>query len=223
MGISTELPIKCQKCAKSVGSILNSKCDYCKKLEFHEEVLCHLNRCMQDLGNFKCYAFKPILKVINRSNNKIFDLSKCLKKQYPKKHFDTLLNSYKIKYERALALQKLGYDPDAVIINLKYHFVWNVIYRLPFFDQSIEFFDFIHIKLQECNESIGGFVNLLCLAPDHIHLYLESDGEKSVEKMVQEIKQFSQRAILRKFAEIKNKLLGANEIWDKTYFTETIG
>ncbi len=222
MAIPTELPIKCQKCAESVRSMFNSKCDYCKKLEFHEEVLCHLNRCMQDSTNFKCYAFRPILKVINQSNNKILDVSKCPKEQHAKRYFDKLPDSDKSKYERALALQKLRYDPDTVIINLKYHFVWNVIYRFPVFDQSIDVFKFIHSSLQECNESIGGFVNLLWLAPDHVHLYVESDGEKSVEEMIQEIKQRSRKAILSKFAEIKNKLSGTDKIWDETYFTETI-
>ena len=65
-------------------------------------------------------------------------------------------------------------------------------------------------------------MNLLWLAPDHVHLYVESDGEKSVEKMIQEIKQRSRKAILSKFAEIKNKLSGTDKIWDETYFTETI-
>ena len=155
MAIPTELPIKCQKCAKSVKSMFNSKCDYCKKLEFHEEVLCHLNRCMQDSTNFKCYAFRPILKIINQSNNKKIEVSKCPKGQHPKAYFDKLPESDKSKYERALALQKLRYDPDTVIINLKYHFVWNVIYRSPVFDQSIDVFKFIHSSLQESNESIG--------------------------------------------------------------------
>lgn len=224
MAIPTELPIKCQKCAKSVRSMFNSKCDLCKRLEFPEEVLCHLNRCMQDSKNFKCYAFRPMLKVINQSNNKILDVSKCHKEQgHSKGYFDKLPDSDKSKYERALALQKLRDDPDTVIINLKYHFVWNVIYRSPVFDQSTDVVNFIHTSFQECNELVGGFVNLLWLAPDHVHLYVGANGDRSVEEMIQEIKRRSQKAILSKFAEIKNKLSGTDKIWDETYFTETIG
>ena len=66
-------------------------------------------------------------------------------------------------------------------------------------------------------------MDLLYLAPDHVHLYMESDGEFSIEKVVNEIKRFSNNAVLEKFPLLKDKLGGDIEIWDEAYFVETIG
>jgi len=66
-------------------------------------------------------------------------------------------------------------------------------------------------------------VNLLYLAPDHVHLHVESDGELSVEEMVHKIKRSSNNAIVEEFPSVKDKLGGGTEIWDEAYFVETIG
>jgi len=66
-------------------------------------------------------------------------------------------------------------------------------------------------------------VDQLYLAPDHIHLYVESDGELSIEEIVFRIKQFSNDAILEKFPLLRDKISGDTKIWDKAYFVETIG
>ena len=66
-------------------------------------------------------------------------------------------------------------------------------------------------------------MDLLYLAPDHIHLYVETDGELSIEEIVHRVKQFSNDAILEEFPLIKDKIGGNTEIWDEAYFTETIG
>jgi REP element-mobilizing transposase RayT len=51
-------------------------------------------------------------------------------------------------------------------------------------------------------------MDLLFLAQDHVHLYVESDGELSV---------------VEEFSSIKDKLGGDTELWDEAYFVETIG
>jgi REP element-mobilizing transposase RayT len=66
-------------------------------------------------------------------------------------------------------------------------------------------------------------MDLLFLAQDHVHLYVESDGELSVEEMVHKIKRFSNNAILEEFPSVRDKLGGDTEIWDEAYFVETIG
>ena len=139
------------------------------------------------------------------------------------KFFLDLLNSDKIKYERALALQKLTRDPDGIYMQLKYHFAWNVSFRKSVYSPSNTFFDFVSDTFLRCSELVGGFVDLLYIAPDHIHLYVESDGELSIEEIIHRIKQFSNDAILEKFPLIRDKLGNDTEIWDEAYFTETIG
>jgi putative transposase len=139
------------------------------------------------------------------------------------KSLQKLLRQDKIKYERALALQKLERDPDGVYMELKYHLAWNVIYRGPVFMPNDDFFDFFHNTFLECSELVGGLVSLLGLAPDHVHLYLESDGKNSVETVVQEIKRFSKSALLSTFVDLKDGFEAGNELWDNAYFSETIG
>ncbi|MFC1815951.1 transposase [Thermodesulfobacteriota bacterium] len=134
-----------------------------------------------------------------------------------------LLKSDKIKYERALALQKLGRDPDGIYIQIKYHFAWNVSLRRAVFSPAKDFIDFVLDTFLKCSEPTGGFVDLRYLAPDHIHLYVESDGELSIEEIIYRIKQFSNDAISEKFPLIRDKLGGNTQIWDDAYFVETIG
>jgi REP element-mobilizing transposase RayT len=94
---------------------------------------------------------------------------------------------------------------------------------MPVFNPINNFIDFVHDTFLACSERVGGFVNLLCLAPDHVHLYVESDGELSVEEMVHKIKRFSNNAILEEFSFVREKFIGDAKIWDEAYFVETIG
>jgi REP element-mobilizing transposase RayT len=220
---SNELPAKCMECAKSNVSLFHRKCHFCGDLEFEESVLCDLNRCIQSRSNFECHAFQPILKLVGPSKNKVPRFDDNSTKEIKEKFFLERLKSDKIKYERALALQKLSRDPDGVYMQLKYHFAWNVSFRRAVFSPGNNFFDFVSDTFLRCSEPAGGFVDLLYLAPDHIHLYAESDGEISIEEIVHRIKLFSNKAILEKFPLIRNKLSGDTEIWDEAYFTETIG
>ena len=64
---------------------------------------------------------------------------------------------------------------------------------------------------------------LLYLAPDHVHLYVESDGELSIDEMVHKIKRFSNNAMVEECPLVRDKLGGNTEIWDEAYFVETIG
>ncbi len=223
MSASNELPAKCMECVKSNVSRLHRKCRFCRDLEFEESVLCDLNRCIQSRSNFKCHAFQPILKLVGPSKNKGSGLDDSSTGKIKEKFFLDLLKSDKIKYERALALQKLARDPDGVYVQLKYHFAWNVTHRISVFDPINNFFNFVHDTFFACGERAGGFADLLYLAPDHIHIFMESDGKLSIEEIVHRIKQFSNDAILEKFPLLRDKLSGNTEIWDEAYFTETIG
>jgi len=95
--------------------------------------------------------------------------------------------------------------------------------RRSVYSPTNTFFDFVSDTFLRCSEPAGGFVDLLYLAPDHIHLYAESDSGLSIEEIVHTIKQFSNDAILKRFPVIKDKFGGDTEIWDEAYFTDTIG
>jgi REP element-mobilizing transposase RayT len=134
-----------------------------------------------------------------------------------------LLRSDKIKYDTALALQKLDRDPDGVFLNIKYHLAWNVVERRPVFKRSDDYLVLFHDTFSKCGEIVGGGASLLWLAPDHIHVYIESDGEKSVETIIHGLKQFSKRAVVRQFHALGQGFGTGTEIWDKAYFSETVG
>ena len=223
MSFLNEFPERCQQCAKLSGPILNRKCKFCQELEFDERVLCDLNRSVQDHHDFKCHAYQPILTITKSSGTKTPDFSGGLDRIKRQESFRKFLLSDKIKYKKALALQKLNRDPDGVFVELKYHFAWNVIHRSPIFPPTNDIFDFVYDTSSKCSERVRGFVNLLWLAPDHLHLYVESDGELSVDTMVQEIKEYLQSAILSELTVIKKEFGMENTIWDGYYFSETIG
>jgi REP element-mobilizing transposase RayT len=219
---SNKLPSKCRECAKSQVSNIHQKCHFCSELEFKESVLCDLNQCIQDEADFRCHAFQPILKLVNNSENGTTEQHDAIPKGHKGKSDLRLFDSDKIKYERALAVQKLSRDPDGVYIQLKYHLAWNVKHRMPIFSPTNRFIDHVHGIFLQCSELAGGFVALLYLAPDHIHLYVESDGELSIDEIVQKIKRFSNNSIVEKFPSVRDKLGGETEVWDEAYFVETV-
>ena len=223
MTLSSELPEKCRQCVKSTVSSIHNTCNFCRDLEFHEEVLCYLNRCIQDPADFKCHAFQPLLKIVGSSGTKVTNVDARPKEPPKTEALTRFLQADKIKYKKALALQKLTSDPEGVFVDIKYHFAWNVTHRQPIFNLDTDILDFVHAVFSDCHELVGGFVSLLWLAPDHIHIYVDSDGGHSVERMVQDIKRFLENAMLTRFVDMKEKLDKKIELWDAIYFSETIG
>ena len=213
-------PEKCLACAKSSKPFIPAGCRSCWDLNFQEEVLCDLNRSTQDPVFFECHAFQPLLKLVASSGQ-----------ETQMEHRDPpvgitsekLLDSDKIKYQRALALQKLARNPEDVILDIKFHFAWNVIGRRPVFEAPEPMVGYISNAITICSEVVGGFANLLWLAPDHIHLYVESDGEVSPDNMAQELKRYSEAAILERFHDLISTSAVKTGLWDEAYFVETVG
>ena len=137
--------------------------------------------------------------------------------------FQKFFESERFKYQRALAVQKLKNDPEAVSINIRYHFAWNVVHRKPSFPDPQKAFKFVNEAFFDCSMSVGSFVSLLWLAPDHVHVYVESDGEKSVDTIAQEIKRLSKISIVARTSDLEPNAVAGNDLWDKAYFAETIG
>jgi REP element-mobilizing transposase RayT len=122
-----------------------------------------------------------------------------------------------------LALQKLARNPDDVMLDIKYHFAWNVIERRPAFAEPTPMIDFISDAITTCRGAVGDLTSLLWLAPDHIHLHVESDGEVSPDTIVQELKRLSEVKILERFPDLIATPGVETGLWDEAYFVETIG
>jgi len=114
------LPMKCQECAKSSERfIIHGRCSLCQDLSFQAEVLCYLNRSTQNSSAFEFHAFQPLLKLTVSSGQQTRPKPKA---QPAEIILDKLFDSDKLKYERALALQKLAGDPEDVMLEIKHHF-----------------------------------------------------------------------------------------------------
>jgi len=213
-------PVKCQECAKSSKPFIHGRCSFCQDLSFQEEVLCYLNRSTQSPTSFECHAFQPLLKLVTPSGLETRPEAKARSVEIT---FEKLLDSEKVKYQRALALQKLARNPNDVMLEIKYHFAWNVVGRRPAFAEPATTIDFISDTIANCSEEVGGFASLLWLAPDHIHLYVESDGEVSPDNMAQELKRLSEAPILERFRDFISSPDVETGLWDEAYFVETIG
>ena len=219
---SSELPVKCQECAKSAAGMIHNKCGFCREIGFSEAILCHLNRSTQDISDFQCYAFQPLLKVVSPARPEGLDSVDDTEEGGGDEPFQRLLSSDKMKYQKALAVQKLERDPEGVFIDIRYHFALNVVYRRPIFSPPEDYLNFIGNIFFKCSDPIGGFVHLIALASEHVHLYVESDGTHSVDTMIREIKRFSNNAILSNPG-IKSKVDEGSDIWDVAYFSQTVG
>ena len=86
------------------------------------------------------------------------------------------LKSDKIKYQTALALQKLEQDPDEILVNLKYHLLWNTAHRKPVLKPTQTYFEDFSEVILGFGELVGGMAVLMWLAPDHVHIYVEGSG-----------------------------------------------
>jgi len=192
-------------------------------LDFKESILCDLNRSVQDRDRFVCHAFRPKLGLAGSPGTEDPDASAIQKERRQRESLRKFLESDKIKYERALALQRLNRDPDGVFMNLAYHLAWNVIQRRAVFKEQKDCFESVSDLYLRSSELIGGYAGVLWLAPDHIHVYVESDGERPPEAMVHELKRLSREAILSEFQDIKAMLETGIDLWDEAYFVETLG
>ena len=220
---SSKLPVKCYICAQNNGASAHKKCKLCQDVGFAESILCHLNRSVQNQHDFVCYAFRQKLTVVDKSVAKGASKDVAAADSLREENIKRLIDSDKSKYKIALAVQRLNRDPDGVFTDLKYHFVWNVMYRWPVFAKSSDYLDFMSDAFYKCSDVVEGYTQLLWLAPDHVHIYVETDGKESVHKIIRKLKAYSGKSILIKFPNLQEKIDYNKKLWDEAYFTETIG
>jgi REP element-mobilizing transposase RayT len=110
-----------------------------------------------------------------------------------------LMNSDKIRYQKAWALQQPEKDPDAIIVDLKFHYAWNVKGRRCLFTKSEEYFSRIYDAFSKNSIPSVLRAQLLWLAPEHVHVYCEADGERSVEDILIDMKKYLGQDLVKHF------------------------
>lgn len=208
---------------KTHTSSIHEECQFCLDMRFPEEILCDLNRNSKDLKGFECFRFWPALKPVALSVIGIETLPDGQKDEARTDNFQALLNSDRLKYQRALAVQRLQRNPDAVFLDLKYHIVWNVPARRPVFTHATDDINILQDAFSTCTALVSGFVSVLWLARDHVHVHVESDGEDSIDKVARKLKRVSATALKRNRTKQGPRHKTDRIIWDNPYFVETVG
>jgi REP element-mobilizing transposase RayT len=217
------LPEICVKCAKSYTSSIHGSCEFCLDMRFPEEILCDLNRSAQSLKRFECFQFRPALRPVAPSVIGIETLPDGQKDEARTDNFQVLLNSDRFKYQRALAVQRLQRNPDTIFTDLKYHLVWNVPARRPVFTHAADDINILQDAFSTPGGLVGDVVSVLWLAPDHMHVYVESDGENSIDTIVRKLKRVSETALNKNHSKQESFHKADRIIWDNVYFVQTIG
>ena len=218
-GRNTAYPGLCRKCAVRNDRTVHDRCDFCVDFAFDEGNLCDLTRMVQDCDKFRCHAFRPPSRR-RLSPTESVEVPEDQKPLISEFADNTLLSSERFKYQHALAVQRIRSDPDSVNVDLRYHLAWNVAHRKPVFSQPVAARHVIDNVFSGCGEQIGGIAAVLWLAPDHVHVYVNVDGEKSIETVVEVLKRVSSRAL--RASDVSSSAKG-RIAWEDAYFAETIG
>jgi REP element-mobilizing transposase RayT len=221
--LDSPTPPKCLECVKFYQHQAHPTCRVCNDFRLEEALLCDLNRRKQKPDPFQCHAFQPRLHLAGSAGGAQSTKPRPTPPQSQLQFLRDFLKSDKIKYQKTLALQKLERDPDEIMVNLKYHLLWNTVLRKPVFKPPKMYFEDFSGLIFGFGELVGGMAALMWLAPDHVHIYVVSDGEKSIEAIVKQLKSSFSKAILEQFPDLTRKLNRNGRLWDKAYFLETLG
>jgi REP element-mobilizing transposase RayT len=160
---------------------------------------------------FKCDAFRPNLSVVNVTRSEQSETENVVESS------GNL--SQKEKWFKAYAVQQLRIDPDQIHFKIRYHIAISTIQRSKLFShQNFEKIDKIFHQLEFPFEDTK--IYLLCSAPDHIHLYIDSSPDYSIEEIVNAVMESSEREIVIQLPELQKF---SNALWERAYFLEGIG
>ena len=201
-------PPKCLECTKFYRYQLHAGCRVCREFGLDETLLCDLNRMIQKPDPFHCHAFQPRLRLAGSSGGVQPTKPRSTSLRSQLQFIRDFLKSDKIKYQKALALQKLEQDPDEIIVNLKYHLLWNTAHRRPVFTPPKTYFENLVDLFLDFGGLVGGSAALMWLAPDHVHIYLETDGQP-LEAIVKKLKSSCSKALLKRFPTSKEHRIKA--------------
>ena len=208
---ATTIPNLCRECHKHHHATFVKECRFCSDQQSPEQILCNLVRNeTRDEDSFECNAFRPTLSVVNDDDTE--------QAKTEDSSADIGRTSQKEKWFKAYAVQQLEINPDLVYANLRYHVVFGTAQRIKLFtnqhfDQIEGIFDQAGFPFQNTN------VHLLCLAPDHIHLYIESSPDYSLDEIVNAVREYSEQEIPIQLPELQQN---SQLLWERVYFSEGI-
>ena len=107
------------------------------------------------------------------------------------------------------------------VYNVNYHIVWSTKYRRKVLNSIIE------SRLKEILTQVSlekEFIihEMEVSELDHIHLFVSAHPKISISYIVKMMKGISGRLLMKEFPEIQ-KYLWKGELWNPSYYVETIG
>lgn len=210
------MSVNCQNCHKYHNKTTFKGCPLCCHLEFKEHILCELTRIAQKGKEaFQCAAFNPLLSIVGEGNNKLDDVT--ITDKVEQGHA-----SDKVKWFLAYAQQQLQKNPEQIYYNLKYHICMVTPKRQKLFTDTERYIEIIADCLRDMKSYVKDIIaiNILWLGADHIHIYLESTPDHSVDKLVATMRKKLESTICISFPELKKR---KGTIWENCYYSGTIG
>ncbi len=105
--------------------------------------------------------------------------------------------------------------------NITYHMVWTVKHRKKILTNEIE--TYLNELIPQIAEDKGFSVQLIeCKDMDHIQCLISAPPKLSITNIVKYLKGISGRKLCEQFPEIRDKL-SRGELWNHSYYCETIG
>ena len=107
------------------------------------------------------------------------------------------------------------------VYNINYHIVWCVKYRRKVLSPDIcsRLYELLPLIADE-----KGFTVVCCKAgdEDHVHCFVSAPPKLSVTQIVKYLKGISGNTLLKEFPQLR-KSLWKGQLWNGSYFCETIG
>jgi putative transposase len=131
----------------------------------------------------------------------------------------SLLTAQRNKWQQTYYVQQQRENPDQIQFKLKYHLALLTSARSALLSEKY-FNSFSKIFSNTAKSIDDTVIELLWISSDHLHLYIDSTPDFSIDEIFQTISSNSERIILMKHPELnlKNK-----NLWENSYYVETLG
>lgn len=204
----------CDKCHYFQSNKPSKNCDFCTRLDLSEEVLCCLARNGSEHGGLtECGAYRPKLSLASSIQHNSIPREN--------RENDGSGLTDKEKWFRAYSKQQLQVNPEELHFKLQFHVCLiskkrNIIFLNPSeYLEGIQ--DIVH---QISNGFENTQIEVLWLSSDHIHLYVNTTPDYSLDEIVDKLIKISEKEIQSSYPGVVNEFNGG---WETGYFAETIG
>ena len=204
----------CDKCHYYQSNKPSKNCDFCARLDFSEEVLCYLARNGSEHESLtECGAYRPKLTLAtSKQHNSIPSENR--------KNDDSGATD-KDKWFRAYSKQQLQLNPDEIHFKLQFHVCLISQKRNIIFLNPSEYLEGIQDIVHQISNSFENTqIEVLWLSSDHIHLYVNTTPDYSLDEIVDKLIKISEKEIQSRYPAVVKEF---NDVWEAGYFAETIG